>query len=71
MLGGNISGKRKTKGGGAEGDNLSLNIKSCSKGVVNGNSIEELNIEQGRNEFDVVFFDNMKHAVKIEAYENI
>lgn len=56
---------------GADGDNLSLNIKSCSKGVVNGNSIKELNIEQGRNEFDVVFFDNMKHAVKIEAYENI
>ena len=36
---------------------------------IDANSISGLHIRQGKNILSVVFADNMKHAVKLDAYE--
>ncbi len=55
--------------GGEQTDDI-VAIKSCSLGgKINANSISDLHIAQGKNVLSIVFADNMKHAVKLDAYE--
>ncbi len=55
---------------GGEQTNDTVSIKSCiPQAIINKNSISGLNIKRGRNIIKVVFADNMKHAVKLDAYE--
>ena len=55
--------------GGEQTDDI-VAIKECSMGGnINQNSISNLHIEQGKNIMKIRFADNMKHAVKLDAYE--
>jgi hypothetical protein len=38
-------------------------------GSINGNTISGLHILKGKNVLKIQFADNMKHAVKLDAYE--
>lgn len=45
-------------------------IKSCSLGgTIEANSISGIHIHEGKNVMRIKFADNMKHAVKLDAYE--
>lgn len=47
-----------------------INIVSSSRGVVDGNSISQLHITQGKNTaIEIKFADNLPHAIKLDAYE--
>lgn len=47
-----------------------INIVSSSRGVVDGNSISQLHITQGKNAaIEIKFADNLPHAIKLDAYE--
>ena len=47
-----------------------VTIRSCSLGgSINGNSISKLHISKGKSVLKICFVDNMKHAVKLDAYE--
>lgn len=55
--------------GGEQSDDV-VAIQSCSLGgQINANSISGLHINKGKNTLEVIFADNMKHAVKLDAYE--
>lgn len=55
--------------GGEQSDDI-ITIKSCTPyGKINANSISNLHIQKGKNILKIVFADNMKHAVKLDAYE--
>ena len=55
---------------GGEQSNDSVAIKSCSAGgQIHNNSISGLHIFKGKNIITVKFADNMKHAIKLDAYE--
>lgn len=54
--------------GGEQTDDV-VNIKSCSSGIVKGNSIGGLRIQKGKTLLRIEFADNMKHAIKLDAYE--
>lgn len=55
--------------GGDQSDDI-VAIKSCYPACkIDKNSLSGLQINKGRNMFEVVFADNMKHAVKLDAYE--
>lgn len=55
--------------GGEQTDDV-VAIKSCSKeGIIEANTISGLHINEGKNVLKIVFADNMKHAVKLDAYE--
>ena len=54
--------------GGEQSDDV-VAIKSCSLGTIVGNTIGGLHIQPGKNKLKITFADNMKHAVKLDAYE--
>ncbi len=55
---------------GGEQSNDSVAIQSCSAGGrIHDNSISGLHIIKGKNIVTVKFADNMKHAIKLDAYE--
>lgn len=55
---------------GGEQSDEAVAIKSCSLGgKIDANSISGLHIHQGKNILKIRFADNMKHAVKLDAYE--
>ena len=55
--------------GGEQSDDI-VAIKKCSQGgTINANSISGLHIQKGKNVLNIEFADNMKHAVKLDAYE--
>ena len=55
--------------GGDQSDDV-VTIKSCSvPGTIHENSISGLHIFKGKNILKIQFADNMKHAVKLDAYE--
>ncbi len=55
--------------GGEQTDDI-VAIKSCSYGgKIEANIISGLHINKGKNVLKITFADNMKHAVKLDAYE--
>lgn len=55
--------------GGEQSDDI-VAVRSCSPyGKIEANTISNLHIHKGKNVFKIVFVDNMKHAVKLDAYE--
>ena len=55
--------------GGEQSDEI-VAIKSCHPlGTIEANSISNLHIQKGKNVLNIMFADNMKHAVKLDAYE--
>ena len=55
--------------GGEQSDDK-VAIRKCTPNAeIDANSISGLHIQQGKNILSVVFADNMKHAVKLDAYE--
>ena len=55
--------------GGEQTDEI-VAIKSCSyPGTIEANAISGIHIFKGKNLIKIVFADNMKHAVKLDAYE--
>lgn len=55
---------------GGEQTDEKVAIKSCfGAGEVNQNSIYGLKLQKGKNTLRVKFEDNMKHAIKLDAYE--
>lgn len=55
--------------GGEQTDDI-VAIRNCTpNGKIEGNSISGLHIQKGKNILKIVFADNMKHAVKLDAYE--
>lgn len=56
--------------GGEQSDDI-VTIKDCSPtGIIKGNTISGLHLNIGRNLLKIRFADNMKHAIKLDAYEN-
>lgn len=55
--------------GGDQSDDI-VTIKSCSiGGVIKENAISGLHIIKGKNIIKIMFADNMRHSVKLDAYE--
>lgn len=55
--------------GGDQSDDV-VTIKSCSMpGTIHDNTISGLHIIKGKNTLKIQFADNMKHAIKLDAYE--
>ena len=55
--------------GGEQSDDI-VAIRSCSLGgIIDSNSISGIHISKGKNVLKIVFADNMRHAVKLDAYE--
>lgn len=55
---------------GGEQSDEAIAIRSCSLGgTISENSISGLHIKEGKNVLKIQFADNMKHAVKLDAYE--
>lgn len=55
--------------GGDQSDDV-VTISKCSMpGNIHGNTISGLHINKGKNILKIQFADNMKHAVKLDAYE--
>jgi hypothetical protein len=46
-----------------------LAIKSSTIGVIDGNKLKKVPLSTGRNRIKIMFADNLKHSVKIKAYE--
>ena len=55
---------------GGEQDDERLNVIDSSIGSVIGNTVFGLKLHTGKNELRVRLADDMKHAIKLEAYEN-
>lgn len=55
--------------GGEQSDEI-VAIRDCSPyGKIEANTISNLPIRKGKNVLKIIFADNMKHAVKLDAYE--
>lgn len=55
--------------GGEQTDDV-VAIKSCSiPGTIEANTISGIHIFKGKNLIKIVFADNMRHAIKLDAYE--
>ena len=46
-----------------------IKVVSADKGTVEQNVIKAVDLVQGRNEIKILFADNVKHSVKLKAYE--
>jgi hypothetical protein len=55
--------------GGEQSDEIVAIRRCLPNGKIEANSISGLHIQKGKNTLDIVFADNMKHAVKLDAYE--
>ncbi len=53
---------------GGEQKNVALDIAEAMPGIIEGNSVGNLSISQGRNKVRVRFNDNLKHAVILQTY---
>ena len=47
-----------------------VNLDYTDNGMIDGNVIKDVVLEEGRNTIKVHFDDNMRHAIKLKAYEN-
>lgn len=47
-----------------------VNIEYTDKGIIHDNILKEVVLEEGRNILKILFKDNMRHAIKLKAYEN-
>lgn len=54
---------------GADVGDEKIDIKSTNMGTIEGCAITNLNFTKGKNVIEITFVDNMKHAIKLEAYE--
>lgn len=64
-----LSGRIDLLIGGEQSDDT-VSIKSCyPPATINQNSISGIHIKVGKNIIKVKFADNMKHAIKLDAYE--
>lgn len=54
---------------GGESSDSKIRIASSSIGTIEGNSISNLKLTEGKNELIVHFADNLQHSLKLEAYE--
>ena len=64
-----LNGRKDLIIGGEQSDEI-VAIRGCSlSGKIEANSISNLHIKKGKNVLNIVFADNMKHAVKLDAYE--
>lgn len=55
--------------GGEENDEA-IDIVSSSQGIAEGNTVTNLRLYKGTSNYvDLEFTDNMKHAIKLTAYE--
>ncbi len=52
-----------------EDDDTIVNLRSCSNGNVSGNEITNVSLNKGKNTLLVKFQDNLKHSIKLTAYE--
>ncbi len=55
---------------GGEQDDERLSVLDSSIGSVNENTIVGLKLHVGKNSLRIRLADDMKHAIKLEAYEN-
>jgi hypothetical protein len=46
-----------------------ISISSTDKGTVQGNKLKDVPFSAGKNQIKVRFADNLKHSIKIKAYE--
>lgn len=54
---------------GEQSDDI-VNLDYTDNGTIEGNLIKGVVLEEGRNTVKVHFDDNMRHAIKLKAYEN-
>lgn len=54
--------------GGDQSDDV-VTLSKCSSGSVHGNTISGLHLVKGKNTLKIQFADNMRHAVRLDAYE--
>ncbi|MDE5595013.1 MAG: hypothetical protein K2I89_05515 [Muribaculaceae bacterium] len=64
-----IEGELEILSGGEQNDEIEK-IASTNNGQLNGNIITGVVLEEGKNIIDLLFSDNMRHAIKLNAYEN-
>lgn len=54
---------------GGEDSDSKIGLVDASDGKIDGNSIKDVSLAIGSNTFTVQFADNLKHAIKLKAYE--
>lgn len=54
---------------GEQADDI-VNLDYTDNGKIDGNIIKDVVLEEGRNTIKIHFDDNMRHAIKLRAYEN-
>lgn len=57
------------KTGTDNGDELELNVLETNEGSAMGNVIRNVNLVEGKNIIQIKFDDNLKHTLKLAAYE--
>lgn len=55
---------------GGDQNDEAIPIKTCSQGIIKENTIRNLHLNKGKNTLKITFADNMRHAIKLDAYEN-
>lgn len=64
-----IEGELEILSGGEQNDEIEK-IEWTDNGQLNGNIITGVVLEEGKNIINLLFSDNMRHAIKLNAYEN-
>ena len=49
---------------------MMVSIDYTNNGSIRENFILEVTLEKGKNIIKILFKDNMRHAIKLKAYEN-
>lgn len=65
-----IEGELELITSGEQSDDV-VNLETTDNGTIEGNIIKHVVLEEGRNTIKILFADNMRHAIKLKAYENI
>lgn len=64
-----IEGELEILSSGEQNDEMEK-IEWTDNGKINGNTITDVVLEEGKNKIHLLFSDNMRHAIKLNAYEN-
>ena len=64
-----IEGELEILSSGEQNDEMEK-IEWTDNGQINGNTITGVVLEEGKNIIHLLFSDNMRHAIKLNAYEN-
>ena len=64
-----IEGELEILSSGEQNDEMEK-IEWTDNGQINGNTITGVVLEEGKNTIHLLFSDNMRHAIKLNAYEN-